>query len=153
MQRISKLFLLTITGLLFIGLALADGGKNEKFGTGITLKTKIAVEDLLKDPAKFEGKKVVVEGTVVDVCQHSGCWVELAGAEKGQTLFVKAKDGEIVFPKNVVHKTVLVEGVVERMAVKGEEKHESHKGEGETCKYEEANVKYQIRCLGAKIVE
>lgn len=82
----------------------------KKYGKEITLKEKTSVSTILTSPEKFEGKTVLVEGKILNVCQKKGCWIEVAGVKKGEK--IKVKDGEIVFPKNSKGKTALVEGVV-----------------------------------------
>ena len=37
----------------------------------------VKVEDVMKSPAKYEGKMIRVEGYVMAVCPGSGCWMEL----------------------------------------------------------------------------
>src|SRR5688572_9749510 len=59
----------------------------------------------------FDGKPVRVEGTVAAVCQMRGCWMDVAGAG-GETIRIKVKDGEVVFPKSAQGKKVIAEGVV-----------------------------------------
>lgn len=47
---------------------------------------RVAFADVLKEPKKFAGKTVVVEGAVERVCQAEGCWMQIvpdAGAEAG----------------------------------------------------------------------
>ncbi len=153
MKRILTLSILLLFFLSVLSFLFADDGKKQTFGAGITMKENVSVDKLLENPSKFEGKKIVVEGKVVDVCRHKGCWIELTGEKKGQTLFVKAEDGEIVFPGDIVNKKVLVEGIVEKKIVESKESHKEHKEGDEKCKYEEEQVRYQIKCLGAQILD
>lgn len=47
---------------------------------------RVAFADVLKEPKKFAGKTVVVEGSVERVCQMEGCWMQIvpeSGAESG----------------------------------------------------------------------
>ena len=56
------------------------------------------VEQVLAKPQDFDGKSLVVEGTVRRACSHRGCWMELAPADakaagirvsfKGEAFFV-----------------------------------------------------------------
>ncbi len=159
--------------LLFISsLVMAEEGK--KYGKEITLKEKTKVSDILSNPDQYEGKKVLIEGTVVNVCAKMGCWMEIAGDEDYQTIKVKVKDGEIVFPMEAKGKTALVEGEVYSFTLEdpqcsaehkeGEEKEGEHKEginkEGEEkvaehkegCDHEKHNKKvYQIKGIGAVI--
>jgi len=40
----------------------------------------VALADVAKDPKAFEGKPLATTGTVTAVCQHMGCWMEIADA-------------------------------------------------------------------------
>ncbi|RMG20572.1 MAG: hypothetical protein D6732_28580, partial [Methanobacteriota archaeon] len=67
------------------------------YGEGVQLSESIPLEQLVQDPASFEGKTVLVQGVVTDVCQNMGCWVEIADAQSQHSIRVKVDDGVIVF--------------------------------------------------------
>ncbi|HET9744512.1 MAG TPA: DUF4920 domain-containing protein [Chitinophagaceae bacterium] len=71
----------------------------------------ISVNDLEKKMSdnKFDGK---IEGKVVEVCQAMGCWAKLK-KEDGSTIMIKVKDHEFAMPKDIVGRTVVVEGKAE----------------------------------------
>lgn len=138
--------LVVIILLLAVALIKAE---EKKFGKPITLKEKTSVSTILADPAKFDGKKVLVEGKIVDVCQEMGCWLDVACTKEGEKIRVKVKDGEIVFPKNGKGKTVLVEGVVSKVDTKTAMEHKDKKeSEKDDCT---TDAVYQIKGLGAVI--
>jgi hypothetical protein len=58
-----------------------------------------------------DGKAVRVAGTVAAVCPMRGCWMDVVGAG-GETIRIKVRDGQIVFPGNAVGKKVVVEGTL-----------------------------------------
>lgn len=58
-----------------------------------------------------DGKTVRIEGTVAAVCPMRGCWMDIAGAG-GETIRIKVKDGEVVFPQTAKGKRVVAEGVL-----------------------------------------
>ena len=123
--------------------------EEKKLGKSITLKEKTSVSTILSNPAKYDGKKVLVEGKIVDVCQDMGCWLDVAGTKEGEKIRVKVKDGEIVFPKDGKGKTVLVEGVVSKVDSEATTEHKDKKeGEKDDCATEAV---YQIKGLGAVI--
>ncbi|MCB9249544.1 MAG: DUF4920 domain-containing protein [Ignavibacteriales bacterium] len=70
----------------------------KKYGNEITLSEKTEISQIMANPENFVGKKVLVEGTIVDVCEKRGCWINLNSDEEYQTMRVKVNDGEIVFP-------------------------------------------------------
>jgi hypothetical protein len=69
------------------------------FGEQFTLTDSIKVVDLLAEPAPHVDKELLVEGTVLDVCQKAGCWMVIAAGDKNIRVTVKehgfavAKDG------------------------------------------------------------
>lgn len=143
--------------VLFLSATILFAGGEKKYGKEITLKNKTKINDILTNPSKYEGKKVLVEGTVVGVCETRGCWIELAGEKDFQKIKVKVNDGEIVFPLEAKGKKALVEGEV--YAVEMEKKSdcsgncsdEKNKKEGE-CEHSKKTEKvYQIKGIGAKI--
>jgi hypothetical protein len=84
-----------------------------------------------KEFGKFEGKTVLVEGKILGVCKEKGCWLDIAGEKENEKIRIKAVEHEIVFPKDALGKTALVEGVFAQVKKeadakkdKGEDKHE-----------------------------
>lgn len=154
--------------VLLMAVTILNAAEN-KFGQPITLKEKTSISKILAAPNKFEGKTVLVEGKVLDVCQDQGCWIEVAGTKAGEKIKVKVEDGVIVFPKDAKGKNALVEGTLEEVksgegcSEHGEEakkemtKNEKHEGCGDEeaagcCGGGEKTTKvYQIKGLGAVI--
>ncbi|MDP2036925.1 MAG: DUF4920 domain-containing protein [Ignavibacteria bacterium] len=150
----------TMLALLMVAVSLSYiyAGSGNKYGKEITLKEKTKISAILANPQKFVGKNVLVEGTVVAVCEKRGCWMELASDEKFQKIKIKVKDGEIVFPLEEAGKTALVEGTVYEIKMTKEQAIEAAKHEAEEhgTKFDPASVKgpvtlYQIKGLGAVI--
>ncbi|HLF19558.1 MAG TPA: DUF4920 domain-containing protein [Bacteroidota bacterium] len=150
-------FVLFSAVLLVLGNNLL-AGKGEKYGKEITLKFKTKISDILTDPKKFDGKKVLVEGTVVDVCKEQGCWIKVAGHKKNESIRFKVEDGVIVFPVEAKGKKALAEGIVsvktltkEEQIVQGE-----HHAKEEGTTFDPSTVKgpktvIQINGAGAVI--
>lgn len=134
--------------ILFVStIGFSSGLK--KYGKEITIKEKTKISDILKSPAEFEGKRVLVEGTVVGVCEKRGCWIKLASDEGFGTIRIKVNDGEIVFPLEAKGKKALVEGNVYSFVAKT--KHE-HKDGDKKCDTDSSKKKiYQIKGIGAVI--
>ncbi len=154
MQKFILLFVFT---LLMSANLLADDAK--KYGQEITSTEKVKVSEILENPKNYEGKKVLVEGTILNVCAKRGCWIEIASDKEFESIRIKVKDGVIVFPMEAKGKTALVEGefysfTVETDAECAGEDCGDHKKEGEEgCEHGEKQVKtiYQIKGLGAEI--
>jgi len=128
--------------ILFLGvnLTFADGGK--KYGKDLTLTKTTKVSEILENPEQFDGKKVLIEGTVINVCKKAGCWIEVAGDKDYESIIVKVNDGEIVFPAEAKGKTAVVEGEVFSIVPKAEA---GCKGEGgdKECGDEEKGEKHE----------
>jgi len=133
-------------------------GEGNKYGKKLTLKEKTKISSILEKPEDFVGKKVLVEGTVVGVCEKRGCWIELASDKQYQKIKVKVKDGEIVFPLEEKGRTALVEGEVYEIKLTKEQtieqaKHEAeeHGKEFDPRSVTGSTTYYQIKGKGAVI--
>ena len=83
-----------------------------KFGKPITLKDTTKISDIYANPDQFNGKRVKVQGPIVDVCAERGCWIAIGSDQEFQTLRFKVDDGVIVFPMDTKGLTASVEGVL-----------------------------------------
>ena len=79
-------------------------------GDKITFVTKVS--DIFASPDKFNGKRVLVQGPIVDVCAEMGCWLAIGSDKEFQTIRFKVEDGVIVFPMSVKGMNAKVEGVL-----------------------------------------
>ena len=91
-------------------LALAAGVK--KYGKDLTLKETTKISAIYAVPESFTGKRVKVQGPIVEVCEMKGCWIAIASDQDFQTIRFKVDDGVIVFPMTAKGLTATVEGVV-----------------------------------------
>lgn len=133
--------------------------EKERFGAGITISERTELEALLKEPERFVGKTVRVEGVVEAVCESSGCWMEIRAGQGASSVRVKVEDGVIVFPISARGKRAEAQGVFQRYEM-GRSEYETHlrhlaaeRGE----KFDASNVGegpfrvYQIEGTGAEI--
>ncbi len=102
------------------GVALASM-EGERYGEPITLTEITQVSDILDAPEAWVGKRVLVRGMVVAVCEKRGCWMDIASDREFEKIQIKVDDGVIVFPLSAKGKDALVEGVVERLDLTAEE--------------------------------
>jgi len=137
--------------------ALADG---QVFGQGVHSKNLVKVSELLAHPDKFVGQTVRVEGLAVAVCQHRGCWVEIASDKEGETVRVKVKDGDIVFPPELVGSRLAAEGVwtankldldTSKMVCEQRAQKKGEKFDPDTVT--ECMTLYQVSGVGAQVLE
>lgn len=146
--------------VLFISTSLLYAVEGEKYGTDLSLDKKTKVSEILDAPENFVGKKVQIEGTIVNVCEKRGCWIEIASDKEYQTIKVKVNDGEIVFPMEVKGKNAVVEGEVYAIESEssdcsgscGDKAEMTEAKEGGCCSSSHKVTKvYQIKGLGAVI--
>jgi len=147
-----------ISFVIIAAISLAVAGNWKSFGTGVTLKETTKISKILSAPEKYVGKKVLVEGRVVDVCKKRGCWMEIASDKEFETIKVKVTDGEIIFPIEGKGRLSFVEGTVEKLELSKEQliKSMKHYAEEEGREFDPTTVTegkaiYRIRGLGAKI--
>jgi hypothetical protein len=145
--------------LVLVSTLLVSAGQKE-YGKKITLKDKTKISVILKNPDKFVDKKVLVEGTIIAVCDKRGCWMELASDKEGQKMKIKVKDGEIVFPMTGIGKKALVEGEFKKITMSKEDaiKQGKHEAEERKTKFDPSSITgpvtyYQIKGLGAVITD
>lgn len=101
------------------------------FGVPVTVEKSADIDKLASEPASFEGQTLLLEGTVMDVCQGSGCWVEVM-APSGTSFMARSLDHSILLPKDCKGRKITVQGVLVKMPEKKEE-HEAHGEEAHVC--------------------
>lgn len=118
--------------VLFV-LSVVFAGGEKKYGKALTLKRTTKISEILTHPEKFNGKRVLVEGKIVDVCAKAGCWIKIAGEKESDIIQFKVDDGVIVFPVDEKGKMATAEGKVFAKKYSKEEliekaKHEAEEG-------------------------
>jgi len=109
MRRTTSALLLAVLLLAVLVLPHAVLAAAGKFGAPIGDSPKVALSDLVKDPAAWSGKTVKTEGTVSSVCQEKGCWMVLKSGD--QSVRVRFKDYAFFVPKDSAGATAVLEGV------------------------------------------
>jgi uncharacterized protein DUF4920 len=120
-----------------------------RVGAAVTTKKPTNIAALAKDPQKFVGKTVRIDGTVKKVCQGAGCWVEVASSQ-GVTFLAKSLDESVLLPKDCAGRSIRVQGVVTMLPAKEAEAHQHAEpaGEGHEC----PAPTYLISTQGAELV-
>ena len=151
-----------LTSLLIVALfnTLAFASNVETYGNKLTLLDVTNISEILAEPEKFVGKKVLVKGMVVDVCAKRGCWMYLASDKPFEKIQIKVLDGVIVFPMSARGKEALVEGEIEALNYSKEDAIAwlQHMAEEKGESFDSASVTsgmtiYRIKALGAEIKE
>ena len=82
-----------------------------KRGAPVGSAKKVSLAKVMKDPAKYSGKTVRVEGVIVRSCKMEGCWAELAPKADGKSVRVKMKDHAFFIPLQSAGALARAEGV------------------------------------------
>ena len=115
----------------------------------------ISVNDVEKKMTdnKFDGK---IQGKVVEVCQAMGCWAKVQ-KDDGTTVMIKVKDHEFAMPKDIVGKTIVVEGKAElketSVAMLKHYAEDAGKSKEEVDKIKDPKKEVIMMIKGVKVVE
>jgi hypothetical protein len=103
-----------VIALILVALVATIGlsAAGRKFGKPLTIRDTTKISDIYASPDQFNGKRVRVQGPIVDVCAERGCWIAIGSDQEFQTLRFKVDDGVIVFPMEIKGQTAVVEGVL-----------------------------------------
>ena len=118
-------------------------------GKGVSAPDRTPIADLVAKPETFVDQVVRVEGVASKVCEHRGCWVEIA--QDGTSMRVKVDDGVIVFPREIMGKRIAAEGVFTKKVTKQQPEHAAHEGDCTEHQAVEQAV-YQIQGTGAAVL-
>jgi hypothetical protein len=127
MRRILSIALLS---LLLAVPAFADEAASKgpsTYGAPVTETKAVPIAKLAKKPRTYTGRTIRIEGTVKDVCQGQGCWLEVQDA-KGATFIAKSLDESVLVPKDCKGQRVVVQGVLTARTAKGHD-HSHEAGE------------------------
>ena len=144
-----------------VALVLATGAliyaAELKLGKPLSKSETLPVETLLSKPASYLGNTVQVKGTITEVCQMMGCWMNLESG--GKSIRIKVEDGQLEFPKDAAGRTAIAEGKLTKLELTRQQALAQAKHEAEEMhhKFDPAKVKgpatmYQIEGVGAVIL-
>lgn len=73
--------------------------------------TAVTPAELFGDPEAFDGQPVLVEGTIKQVCQASGCWFSFQQEGEDLYVFLEDAEGEMFYvPKDIAGRQVRLLG-------------------------------------------
>jgi hypothetical protein len=125
---------------LIVLSATAAQSQAKDYGKALTLKEKTSISAIIKNPKAYDGKRVQVEGTIVEVCEERGCWIKIASDKPFESIRFKVEDGVITFPLDAKGKLALAEGVVKLQTLTREQAieqaKEMHKERGTMAKFD-----------------
>lgn len=107
-MKIAAISILTIMLLSTSVLGAGCRTRPELYGQPLAEQQITPIGDLLAQPAKFEGKRVKIRGTITTECP-AGCWFNLK--DDTGTVYVNIHPSNLVIPQRQGHQAT-VEGVV-----------------------------------------
>lgn len=150
-----KKYFLTIAILL---MAVSVFAKPIYLGEKITLTKVTKISEIIANKDKYHGKKVLIEGMIIDVCVARGCWMAIASDKPFQHIVSSVDDGVIVFPVHSKGRMAMAEGIFEAYEMDMEETIDylKHRAEEKGQKFDPSKVKepmtlYEIFTTGAVI--
>lgn len=151
-----------LVGLLTLVLTLSGAvqAKELVFGTPVDETLKMNISTLMATPNQYINKMVTISGTIVDVCEKRGCWMELASDAKFETLRIKVNDGDMVFPMSTKGREALVTGRFTEIKLDIEQtrRFKAHMAEENGKTFDPASVTegvtlYQVAPIGVRILD
>jgi hypothetical protein len=144
---------LLLAAVLFSTPAFGDDAWTH-FGNPFTVTdSPVSSVDLLKDPSQFNGKTVMVEGRIADVCQKAGCWLVLAEGDK--SIRIRTKAHRFFVAKDSAGKTAKIEGLVKSHKVDAQKvaHYESESSEGAVIpeKQAKSDMVFELIASGVSI--
>ncbi len=82
----------------------------KKFGGAITEQSSTSLDALVREPQRFASKTVRTEGKVSAVCQHMGCWMEIA--DDAGKAHIKMAGHAFTVPKDAAGHHAVIQGKV-----------------------------------------
>ncbi len=102
-------------------LTLSVGATPQNFGKAVDKKRLTPISKLIAEAKNYKDKEVTIKGMVTNVCSMRGCWMEFASDKEYQTLKIKVRDGDMVFPLSAKGKTAYAVGTINSQTYSKEE--------------------------------
>jgi len=111
-----NLFLLSIAMIILFGCGSSSDMKNDQVAEQEIIM--LTIEQFNDNPDEYVGKQIVIEGTVMHVCKHSGKRMFIAGGEElEERLQIKSSDEISAFDVSYEGSDVLVTGIVDEFRI------------------------------------
>ncbi|MDQ7948042.1 MAG: DUF4920 domain-containing protein [Pedobacter sp.] len=154
-----KKIILSLALCLFAAAAFAQDGtayEGKSFGDGVKKGGVITTDQIETNLGTSTKKDMKVTGTVTQVCQKKGCFMNLS-LPNGKTMFVNFKDYAFFMPKDLAGKKVVIDGFAERKETSVEDlKHfaeDANKSAEEIAKITEPKKEIVFEAKGVVILE
>lgn len=111
-HRTNACFPLLAAGLLSLALlgACAAPARHESYGAALSASSKpvVTLDELLAAPERYDGKELVLEGPIHEVCLRKGCWMTMSAG--GREVRVTFQDYGFFVPTDCAGASVRAEG-------------------------------------------
>jgi hypothetical protein len=133
--------------------AAAPSSKGEvvKRGEAIGDSPQVAFADVLKEPAKFAGKSVRIEGVVERVCKAEGCWMQIKPAAESEASVRVTFDHKFSVPKDADSWKFRAEGTVGVKTLSKEEVEHLVKDDGAKIKANADGTAHEVSFLATGV--
>lgn len=111
-MRISLTWILSVA-LFASGAGAAEAApasQGEVFGAPPTLEQTTPLAEILRDPAQYEDRTVLLHGRISDVCQRKGCWTVIRDGDAH--VRVRFEDYGFFLPKDSIGAEAWAQGSV-----------------------------------------
>lgn len=92
----------------------------QSFGVGVTAGDLKPVSTIAAALADKNSADMKITGEVLEVCKKKGCWMTLKTAD-GDPMRVTFKDYAFFMPKDIVGKTVALDGIAKKQTISKEQ--------------------------------
>jgi hypothetical protein len=115
-KMFKNLFLLSISMVILFGCGSSTDMKNDQDANQEIVM--LTIDQFNENPDDFVGKQIVIEGTVMHVCKHSGKRMFIGGGEElEERLQIKSSDEIATFDVDYEGLDVLVTGIVDELRI------------------------------------
>ena len=160
-KNMKKLIKITFALMFAVVVAKAQdskitpAAKGVTYGEKTTAKGAIPVTKLAAKMGEAETLETKISGKVLEVCTSKGCWLKLENAN-GETTRVTFKDYGFFMPKDIVGKTVVLEGISKKETTSVDElKHyaeDAKKSKEEIAKITEPKKEIKFEAKGVLVM-
>ncbi len=148
--------------------AVPGGAKTKaKTAADAGAPANVGVQELIKNREKLDGKKVVLEGMVTDICKHRGCWAMVHDLDSDAQAQVRVKQddnqsnfkaflpehqGKTVLVTGELHETRIDKAYLDKWEARAKAPAKDA-GQGEEAEHSQEAILKQIASLREKLAK
>ncbi|MDJ0868534.1 MAG: DUF4920 domain-containing protein, partial [Myxococcota bacterium] len=122
------------------------------FGAGLRLSQATPLAAIVREPARFADRPVLVRGHITDVCQKKGCWLMLR--DGSEHVRIRFQDYGFFLPKDSVGMDAWAEGrvSVETLSEREARHYESESRDGDPSRIQGPQRRLTFTASGVRLV-